>query len=69
MLGRARLAQIAVSKQTRRRMYCRSCRWSRRIIPDAQRHAVYQQRRETFRRLLSAVAAVDVIVRMPFGFG
>ncbi|MKS00489.1 xylulokinase, partial [Salmonella enterica] len=50
-LGAARLAQIAVNKQTPLADVLPQLPLEQAHYPDAQRHAVYQQRRETFRRL------------------
>ncbi|EJK6933758.1 hypothetical protein NLP99_002875 [Salmonella enterica] len=50
-LGAARLAQIAVNKQTPLADVLPQLPLEQAHYPDAQHHAVYQQRRETFRRL------------------
>lgn len=50
-LGAARLAQIAVNKQTPLADVLPQLPLEQAHYPDAQRHTVYQQRRETFRRL------------------
>ncbi len=50
-LGATRLAQIAVNKRTPLADVLPRLPLEQAHYPDAQRHAVYQQRRETFRRL------------------
>lgn len=50
-LGAARLAQIAMSPERSLVELLPQLSLEQTHMPDAQRHTVYQQRRETFRRL------------------
>ncbi len=64
----ARLWRKLRCQQTPLADYCRSCLAAEQAHYRAQRHAVYQQRRETFVDS-SAAVAVDVISQNAFRFG